>query len=91
MGASFSCTSAANCTNGDVCCGAFQMQSIKATCMPQCGNQQPQLCLTDKECKQPGYTCRVIPQLQGLKVCAPPMMPPPDGGPPPPKDAGGPG
>ncbi len=80
MGASFSCTSSANCSNGDVCCGSFQMQSIKATCMAQCGNQQPQLCLTDNECKQPGYKCRVIPQLQGLKLCVPPMPPPPDAG-----------
>ena len=87
-GISFSCTSSANCSNGDVCCGSAMGMSIQAKCAPMCGAQQAQLCLNDNECKQPGYTCRSVPQLQGLKVCAPPQ---PDGGFPPPKDAGGPG
>ena len=95
QGLALTCTSAASCTNGDVCCLSFGGGggTSGATCKKTCGGGGGgggggvQLCGSDSECPQ-GDTCESGGQIAGgLKTC---RRPRPDGGAPPPFDAGGP-
>ena len=69
-GASFDCSGAESCPNGEVCCGHFTQQSQSASCAPKCqgGFQNPQICETSAECP-PNLTCQQSPF--GFKVCRP--------------------
>lgn len=72
--ASFSCSSSAQCDEGEVCCfsgGGGPGTDPSAECAPQCGGGGPnggglQLCETEAECED-GEPCEEAPF--GFKVC----------------------
>lgn len=68
-GASLSCSSAASCSGGQVCCFKFTGMSGKSQCDASCeGRGSFQLCETDGECPV-GNSCRESMIVRGVRVC----------------------
>ena len=68
-GASLSCSSAASCPSGNVCCFRFSGMSGKSTCDSTCsGRGSFQLCDSDSECSG-GTRCRDGMLVPGVKTC----------------------
>jgi hypothetical protein len=67
-GAALSCSSAASCPSGDVCCaGRDPSGAITSTCEPtKCSGTEQQICATDAECG-PGGRCRDA--IGGFRTC----------------------
>lgn len=89
------CTSAANCSAGQVCCATYTGGGggggfgASAACAASCGGGgggggSAQVCASDAECA-PGERCLQTPLLPGVGMCRAPRD---GGGPPPPLDAG---
>src|SRR5579883_1153136 len=51
QGLPIACESAANCSNGEVCCGSFMGGGGGAMCAASCGMGEIQLCAMSTECK----------------------------------------
>ena len=52
-----SCSSAASCAGGEVCCADLNADAPAATCQPKCPRGNSQLCTSDKDCTK-GRTCQ---------------------------------
>lgn len=75
QGAAISCTSAAQCDAGEVCCGTFGGMSGQASCTSDpCGEDGPGsgiiLCETEAECP-PDVPCEPAPGGVGISFCNP--------------------
>lgn len=75
QGATISCTSVAQCDDGEICCGTFGGGNGQASCTSEpCGGGGPgsgvQLCETDAECP-PDVPCEPAPGGIDLKFCNP--------------------
>jgi hypothetical protein len=61
-----SCSSAASCVSGQVCCADLSADAPAATCQPSCARGDAQLCVSDKDCPM-GRTCQDT--QVGFKFC----------------------
>ncbi|MEO7094388.1 MAG: hypothetical protein ABI175_14120 [Polyangiales bacterium] len=78
-GAALSCSSAASCKAGEVCCSKRSASgAISSVCeATKCAGTEPQICATDAECPT-GTRCRDA--VGGFKTCRAGGPPPTDGG-----------
>jgi hypothetical protein len=87
-----SCSSALDCSNGELCCSGFGMGGVTIACSPSCGGGGLQLCASSDECTG-GATCAASPFGMDMYCRAPRpdagfVRPRRDGGPQPAEDGG---